>query len=199
MAYVVGGRDGYKTRLRSYMQLAAVIPLLMVNDFECGPRLAPNEIRRRQLALSLKRTFLVSKDEPKVAALLKSIFALPNDLDQNFLKRTGHPANRMYKNLDSEAPEALAAIEKRPSGGSTDQMDMTTLSLSIRGASPTPPVQSIYSLSAFSTPMPLPSSGMRMEGSVAVCTGRRSWSEEWAVLNTHTFSLTSSLTSKHHR
>jgi hypothetical protein len=198
VAYVVGGRDGYKTRLRSYMQLAAVIPLLMVNDIECGPRLTPNEIRRRQLALSLKRTFVLSKDEPKVAALLKSIFALPNDLDQNFLKRMGQPSNRMFKHIE-EGAEASMQAEKRPSEGATDDIDMTTLSLSIRGASPTPPVQSIYSLSTFSAPLPAPPSGVRMEGSVAVCTGRRSWSEEWAVLSTHTFSLTSSLTSKHHR
>lgn len=184
------------------MQLAAVIPLLMVNDFECGPRLATAEIRRRQLALSLKRMTLIGKDDPKVASLLKSVFALPNDLDQNFLKRTGQPSNRMYKHpeLDSASTSQMNASNALAGLDPISDTDLNTLSISVRGSSPTPPVQSIYSLPTFTSTAPsIPVSGVRMEGSVAVCTGRRSWSEEWAVLTAQNFTITSALTSKHHR
>lgn len=201
---MVGGQ-GNKTRLRSYMQLAAVMPLIMMSDFECGPRFAPSENRRRQIAISLKKMFIVGKNDAKVAGVLKSIFALSNDLDQNFLKRVGQPGNRMYKQSDHDKTEpqpVLEALERRQSStdGLVDDEAVATLSLSMRGASPTPPVQSIYSLSAFSSSAPgTPVSGVRMEGSVAFCTGRRSWSEEWAVLTTHNFTISSSLTTKHHR
>jgi hypothetical protein len=95
VAYIIS-RENSPSRLRSYMQLAEYIPLLLMDDAEsqCG-RFSSTEIRRRQLALSLKKVSLLSQHDHKIESVWNSIFAKANDLDENFLKKVGTPKHRM--------------------------------------------------------------------------------------------------------
>jgi hypothetical protein len=181
---MVGGING-ETRLRSYMQLAELIPMLMVDDIESrSGRFSEVEKRRRQLALSLKKLHLLALKDPKIASVMRSIFSRSNDLDENFLKKTALPKQR------TTGLKLAYEIETRNRQASEDQL----FSSGHNARSPSPN-QSVY-VSSFLSGPPI---SVRMEGSVAVCTGRRSWSEEWAVLTGKFFAIPSPATSKHLR
>jgi hypothetical protein len=175
----------HPTRLRSYMQLAEYIPLLMMDDAEslCG-RYSTTEIRRRQLAISLKKVSLLAHNDLKIETIWKTIFSQPNDLDENFLKRLGSSKHRTSV-YGSRVTYELDQNHTSTRTNSEDYLfDQTN-----RSSSPT--ISSFLSSSSSST--------IRMEGSVAVCTGRRSWSEEWAILTGKTFTIPSPQTAKHLR
>lgn len=184
IAYIIS-RENSPSRLRSYMQLAEHIPLLMMDDAEsqCG-RFSSTEIRRRQLALSLKKVSLLSQNDYKIESIWNSLFAQANDLDENFLKKVGTPRNRVHATKISSYDTTDYGTSMTRTNSEDHLFDQTN-----RSSSPT-----------YTSFMPLSSSStIRMEGSVAVCTGRRSWSEEWAVLTGQYFSIPTSRTSKHLR
>eukprot|EP00602_Paraphysomonas_sp_CaronLab_P012907 CAMPEP_0185039814 /NCGR_PEP_ID=MMETSP1103-20130426/37115_1 /TAXON_ID=36769 /ORGANISM="Paraphysomonas bandaiensis, Strain Caron Lab Isolate" /LENGTH=1342 /DNA_ID=CAMNT_0027578857 /DNA_START=175 /DNA_END=4203 /DNA_ORIENTATION=- len=205
MAYMVKqGSAGKVVRLRSYMQLASVVPLLMLGDVEHSTtRLAPSELRRRQLALSLKKMLALSASDPKVAAVLGAIFSRPNELDNNFLRKAGAPRNRIPRSTNSldGSVDGVSLQMNDHSVSSTDAGEKVSVDVSARSVSPVQqmPVQSIYASPHLSSTGSTSSVGVRMEGSVAVCTGRRSWSEEWAVLSSNHFSIPSPHMPKHLR
>jgi hypothetical protein len=171
------------TRLRSYMQLAEYIPLLMMDDAEslCG-RYSAIEIRRRQLALSLKKVSLLAQNDLKIESIWNTIFGQMNDLDDNFLKKIGHPKNRVHGTRVAYEIDPNTNLRRTNS-------DDYLFDQNNRSSSPT--ISAFLSSSSSST--------IRMEGSVAVCTGRRSWSEEWAILTGKTFTIPSPQTAKHLR
>jgi hypothetical protein len=189
IAYIIS-RENTPSRLRSYMQLAEYIPLLMMDDAEsqCG-RFSSTEIRRRQLSLSLKKVSLLSQNDHKIESIWNSLFTQANDLDENFLKKVGAPKHRMnssrfssYETFDYGSTNTAMTMNRY---NSDDHLfDQTN-----RSSSPT--LTSLLSSSS--------STSIRMEGSVAVCTGRRSWSEEWAILTGQYFSIPNPQTSKHLR
>lgn len=158
------------------MQLAEYIPLLMMDDAEsrCG-RYSETELRRRQLAISLKKVSLLAQSDVKIENIWDSIFAQPNDLDENFLRKVGNPRNRTH---------GVRGLEDLPTRTNSDDH----LFDHHRSHSPT--------LSSFLSSSPLT---IKMEGSVAICTGRRSWSEEWAILTGKYFTILNPQTAKHLR
>lgn len=162
------------------MQLAEIIPLLMVDDAESrSGRFAENELRRRQLAISLKKVSLLSTTDTKIEVIWNSIFSQSNDLDEYFLKKIGPPRNRMNN--------IRLAYDTEQVHSRTNSEDHL---FDQNGRAPSPTITSFLSST---------STTIRMEGSVAVCTGRRSWSEEWAVLTGKYFAIPTPQTSKHLR
>lgn len=159
------------------MQLAQFIPLLMMDDAEsrCG-RFSETEIRRRQLAISLKKVSLLAQSDGKIESIWDSIFANPNDLDENFLRKVANPRNRTHGGRGIEDLSARTNSEDH-------LFDQS-------GRSPSPTLHTFLS----SSPL-----AVRMEGLVAVCTGRRSWSEEWAILTGKYFTIPNPQTAKHLR
>ena len=194
VAYMVTA-PGHPIRLRSYMQLAAVIPMIMMAEDGSEKRLPESELRRRQIAKSMKRVEKQSHSNSKVAQILKKLLADENELDHYFLKKSAAAALK-----SGASPEDRADIRSRRSLFSPSNLDsaLDNFSSSIATQSgnrnsirftalrdTTNNVNSTDTLSSFSVDM----KGVRMEGAVAVCTGRRSWSEEWAVLNGRYFEI----------
>jgi hypothetical protein len=143
-AYICRFNAG-EARLRSYMQLASSLPLLMLDDGNYSPRLSESEKRRIQLVMSLKRLELMSKTNSKLQIALNSMFHTNNDLDDNFLRDHSNDRKTFQERLGNKRNSIL------------------------------------------------------YESAVAICTGRRSWSEETLVLTETTLKIYNPQCPKHLR
>ena len=208
---------GYPTRLRSFMQLAAVLPMQMMTEDGSEKRLPEVEIRRRQIARSLQKIEIKSHNNPKLVQILKGIFAENNDLDLYFLKKSAlsiaassgkspvpfedTPADiRSSRSLwsPSNLEEALDNFSSLAmQGGARNSLLLASKhhSTGTSGGDGPDAHRNRSSSSSFAHDM----KAVRMEGAVAVCTGRRSWSEEWAVLNGRYFEIFMPQMAKHLR
>ena len=183
LAYMVSV-PGHPTRLRSYMQLANVIPMMMMKEDGSEKRLPHAEQRRRQIMVSLRKMDLRSRSNPKVSQLLQKLFAEENELDNFFLKKSAQSSAK-----DTTSQDTIAI------GGERSVFSQSKYDGLLDNFTSAAPLQNVanrrYSISSYFRESNVSSPSMftndlkavRMEGAVAVCTGRRSWSEEWAVLN----------------
>ena len=181
VAYVVQA-PGYSPRLRSYMQVAEHIPMLMMPEDGSEGRLSEMELRRRQIATSIK-TFMLrcnNQNSQKASNALHSLFKVKTELDDFFLRKTSpHSNERNVSN--NELPAEVVPIRNRHSLSSIDAPSLFTSMPS--GAINQRKSSSETSSQKVSIEIARSLRAVRMEGAVAVCTGRRSWSEEWMVLN----------------